>query len=327
MRDLFRPFVLTVQSPGRQANCPVVRFAKARRPAPSARAKGVSCKPGSFHVPVSLHFGAGGRFSELVPVETGAEVMTDMRLEGKVALISGGARGQGAVEARMFAREGAKVVFGDLLDDQGRMVEAEILEMGGEATYVHLDVTSESDWAAAVATAVSRYGKLDVLVNNAGITIRKSVEDTTVEDWDRIMDINAKGVFLGTKHAIPAMRDAGGGSIVNISSIAGIVGSATTGSSYSATKGAVRLLTKSTAIQYASEGIRCNSVHPGLLETPMTEGILADPENREFRTSRIPLGRVGTSEDVAYGVLYLSSDESSFVTGSELVIDGGTTAQ
>ena len=260
-------------------------------------------------------------------METGAEVMTDMRLEGKVALISGGARGQGAVEARMFAREGAKVVFGDLLDDQGRMVEAEILEMGGEATYVHLDVTSESDWAAAVATAVSRYGKLDVLVNNAGITIRKSVEDTTVEDWDRIMDINAKGVFLGTKHAIPAMRDAGGGSIVNISSIAGIVGSATTGSSYSATKGAVRLLTKSTAIQYASEGIRCNSVHPGLLETPMTEGILADPENREFRTSRIPLGRVGTSEDVAYGVLYLSSDEASFVTGSELVIDGGTTAQ
>jgi NAD(P)-dependent dehydrogenase (short-subunit alcohol dehydrogenase family) len=153
------------------------------------------------------------------------------------------------------------------------------------------------------------------------------VEDTTVEDWDRIMAINAKGVFLGTKQAIPVMRATGGGSIINISSIAGIVGSATTGSSYSATKGAVRLLTKSTAIQYASEGIRCNSVHPGLLETPMTEGILADPENREFRTSRIPLGRIGTSEDIAYGVLYLASDESSFVTGSELVIDGGTTAQ
>ena len=250
-----------------------------------------------------------------------------MRLEGKVALISGGARGQGAAEARLFANEGAKVVFGDLLDEQGRMVEAEILETGGEATYVHLDVTREADWVSAVAEAVNRYGKLDVLVNNAGITIRKSVEETTVEDWDRIMAINAKGVFLGTKQAIPAMRASGGGSIINISSTAGLVGSDTTGSGYSATKGAVRLLTKSTAIQYAREGIRCNSVHPGLLETPMTEGILADPEHRAFRTGRIPLGRVGTAEDIAFGVLYLASDESSFVTGSELVIDGGATAQ
>jgi NAD(P)-dependent dehydrogenase (short-subunit alcohol dehydrogenase family) len=250
-----------------------------------------------------------------------------MRLGGKVALISGGARGQGAVEARLFASEGAKVVFGDVLDEQGRMVEAELSEAGADVAYVHLDVTREADWVSAVEAAVSRYGRLDVLVNNAGISIRKGIEETTEEDWDRIMDINAKGVFLGTKHAIPAMRRAGGGSIINISSIAGIVGGPFTGGSYAATKGAVRLLTKSTAVQYAKEGIRCNSVHPGLLETPMTQDLLADPAMREMRTQRIPLGRIGTSEDVAYGVLFLASDESSFMTGSELVIDGGQTAQ
>ncbi len=174
---------------------------------------------------------------------------------------------------------------------------------------------------------MSRYGRLDVLVNNAGITIRKNVEDTTEEDWDRIMAINAKGVFLGTKQAIPAMRESGGGSIVNISSTAGLVGNPYGGASYAATKGAVRLFTKATAIQYAKEGIRCNSVHPGLLETPMTQDMLADAAHREERTQRIPLGRVGTAEDIAYGVLYLASNESSFVTGSELVIDGGATAQ
>ncbi|MCI0792035.1 MAG: glucose 1-dehydrogenase [Chloroflexi bacterium] len=250
-----------------------------------------------------------------------------MRIEGKVALISGGARGQGAAEAKLFAQEGAKVVFGDILDDQGKQVEAEINEAGGEALYVHLDVTQEADWESAVETAVSRYGKLDILVNNAGITIRKNVEDTTEEDWDRIMAINAKGVFLGIKQAIPAMRQSGGGSIINISSTAGLVGSPYSGASYAATKGAVRLLTKATAIQYAKEGIRCNSVHPGLLETPMTEDMLADPAHREERTARIPLGRIGTAEDIAYGVLYLASDEASFITGSELVIDGGATAQ
>ena len=250
-----------------------------------------------------------------------------MRLEGKVALISGGARGQGAAEAKLFAGEGAKVVFGDILDDLGKQVEAEIHEVGGEALYIHLDVTKEDDWASAVESAVSKYRKLDILVNNAGITIRKNVEDTTEEDWDRIMAINAKGVFLGTKQAIPAMRKNGGGSIVNISSTAGLVGNPFGGASYAATKGAVRLFTKATAIQYAKESIRCNSVHPGLLETPMNRDMLADAAHREERTQRIPLGRVGTAEDVAYGVLYLASDEASFVTGSELVIDGGATAQ
>ena len=185
-----------------------------------------------------------------------------MRLEGKVALISGGARGQGATEAKLFVREGAKVVFGDIRDQEGQQVEAEIPELGGEATYTHLDVTREADWRSAVDTAVSRYGRLDILVNNAGIAIWKGVEDTTEEDWDRVMAVNAKGVFLGTKHAIPAMRQAGGGSIINISSTAGLRGIPGL-AAYTATKGAVRLFTKSTAIQYAGENIRCNSVHPG----------------------------------------------------------------
>lgn len=249
------------------------------------------------------------------------------RLDGKVALISGGARGQGATEARMLAMEGASVVFGDILDEAGKQVEAQIRELGGEATYVHLDVTSESDWQSAVDTAVSAYGRLNILVNNAGILIRKTLEETTGEDWDRIMSINAKGVFLGTRAAIPAMREAGGGSVVNISSTAGLVSSPSGSASYTATKGAVRLLTKSTAIQYAREGIRCNSVHPGPIETDMIQDSLNDPAQMELRMQRLPMGRVGKPEEVAYGVIYLASDESSFVTGSELVIDGGTTAQ
>ena len=249
------------------------------------------------------------------------------RLDGKVAIISGGAKGQGATEARMLAMEGASVVFGDILDEAGRQVEAQIRELGGEVTYVHLDVTSEADWQSAVDTAVSQYGKLNVLVNNAGILIRKTLEETTGEDWDRIMDINAKGVFLGTRAAIPAMREAGGGSIVNISSTAGLVSSPSGSASYTATKGAVRLLTKSTAIQYAREGIRCNSVHPGPIETDMIQDSLDDPAAMELRMQRLPMGRIGKPEEVAYGVIYLASDESSFVTGSELVIDGGTTAQ
>lgn len=249
------------------------------------------------------------------------------RLDGKVAIISGGARGQGAAETKLFAREGARVVFGDVLDDQGRKVEAEVRELGGEATYVHLDVTREADWQAVVKTTLARYGHLNILVNNAGILIRKSIEETTVEDWDRIMAVNAKGVFLGTKHAIAPMRRSGGGSIINISSTAGLVGSLDGSASYTATKGAVRLLTKSTAIQYAKDGIRCNSVHPGPIDTPMIQDTLNDPVRLERRMRRLPLGRVGTPDDIAYGVLYLASDESSFVTGTELVIDGGTTAE
>jgi NAD(P)-dependent dehydrogenase (short-subunit alcohol dehydrogenase family) len=250
-----------------------------------------------------------------------------MRLAGKVALISGGARGMGAVEARLFAKEGAKVTIGDLLEDEGRKLEAEIAAAGGEAIFVHLDVTSEAEWQHAVETTVSRFGKLDILVNNAGISGRGRVEDTTVKAWDQVMEVNAKGVFLGTKVAIPAMRACGGGSIINISSQLGLVGTDHSSPQYQASKGAVRLLTKATAIQYAKEGIRANSVHPGPVVTPMTEAARADPERYKIMLSRIPMGRYGQPEDVAFGVLYLASDESTWVTGSELVIDGGWTAQ
>ena len=250
-----------------------------------------------------------------------------MRLMGKVALISGGARGMGAFEARLFAREGARVVIGDLRESEGRAVEADIVANGGEAVFVRLDVTDESEWEGAVAAAVNRFGKLDVLVNNAGIGGTGRVEDTTLEDWNRVMGINSTGVFLGTKAAIPAMRRAGGGSIVNISSQLGLVGMDDSSPQYQASKGAVRLLTKLTAVQYAKERIRANSVHPGPIVTPMTEGRRADPVVYQRMVSRIPLGRYGEAEDVAYGVLYLASDESAFVTGSELVIDGGWTAQ
>ena len=248
-----------------------------------------------------------------------------MRLEGKVALISGGARGMGAEEALLFAREGAKVVVGDVLEAEGRAVAASI--PGGQAIFVRLDVTSESDWQRAVSLAEEVYKKLDILVNNAGVSAVGGIEDTTEEEWDRVMSVNAKGVFLGTKYAIPAMQRAGGGSIINISSQLGIVAMSESSPQYIASKGAVRLLTKSTAIQYAAEGIRCNSVHPGPIVTPMTEGRRSDPAVRELMTSRIPLGRYGEAIDVAYGVLYLASDEASFVTGSELVIDGGWVAQ
>lgn len=250
-----------------------------------------------------------------------------MRLQNKVAFISGGARGMGAAEAKLFAKEGAKVVIGDVLDDEGRMTESEINETGGECLFVRLDVTSEDSWAAAIASTVSRFGKLDILVNNAGVVTRGSVEDTTLEEYDRIMDINAKGVFLGTKTAIPELRKVGGGSIVNISSISGNIGQSDVRAVYNASKGAVRIFTKSAAIQYASEGIRVNSVHPGDIDTPMAQARLDDPQLQREAEASSPLGRTGKPEEVAYGVLYLASDESSFVTGSELVIDGGYTAQ
>ena len=249
------------------------------------------------------------------------------RMDGKVALISGGARGQGAAEARLFAQEGAKVVIGDLLDVDGMRVAAEIAELGGEAVYVHLDVTREEDWQGAVQAAVSAFGKLDVLVNNAGIWRRGRVEDTSVEDWDAVQNVNSKGVFLGTKAAIPEMRKAGGGSVINISSTAGLVGGPRS-TAYTASKGAVRLFTKATAIQYAGEGIRSNSIHPGPIDTEMIQQVWQGEDNsREESIARTPLGRVGTVDDIAYGALFLASDESSFMTGSELVIDGGSTAQ
>jgi NAD(P)-dependent dehydrogenase (short-subunit alcohol dehydrogenase family) len=249
-----------------------------------------------------------------------------MRLQGKVALITGAARGQGAAEARLFAQEGAKVVLADVTDQEGIAVATEIAEEGADAIYVHLDVTNEAEWEAAIIETVSKFGKLDILVNNAGIWRRGHVTETSSEQWDSILDVNSKGVFLGTKAAIPEMRKAGGGSIVNISSTAGLVGSRTS-AAYSASKGAVRIFSKSTAIQYASEGIRANSIHPGPIDTDMGDQVWPDATSREASISRTALARIGTAKDIAYGALYLASDEASFVTGSELVIDGGVTAQ
>ncbi len=250
------------------------------------------------------------------------------KLDGKVALISGGARGQGAAEARTFARESAKVVFGDVRDAEGKEVEATIRADGGQAVYVHLDVANEADWRSAVQLATDRYGRLDILINNAGIVIsRVSIEERTVEEWDRVMAVNARGVFLGTKHAIPAMRRAGGGSIVNISSVAGIGQSLHQEPAYAASKGAVRIFTKVTASQHAKDGIRCNSVHPGPVDTEMFHSAFTDPEALRRRLERVPMRRMGTVDEIVTAVLYLASDESSYVSGAELVIDGGALAQ
>ena len=250
-----------------------------------------------------------------------------MRLEGKVAIISGGARGMGAAEAKLFAREGAKVIICDVLEDEGRQTEAEINEVGGDAVFVKLDVTSQDEWENAVNTAIERFGKLDILVNNAGIIVQSTIEDMTVELWDKVMDVNAKGVFLGTKTAIPHMKEAGGGSIVNISSISGIVGQDNVNAGYNASKGAVRIFTKAAAVQYAKENIRVNSIHPGPIATPMTAEGRADPERVALTLDRTPLGRYGEPEEVANAVVFLASDEASYVTGSEIVVDGGYTAQ
>ena len=247
------------------------------------------------------------------------------RLSGKVAIISGGARGQGAEEARLFASEGAKVIIGDILDSEGIQVESEIVERGGQAKFVRLDVSIEDDWSKAVQLAISEYGKLDILVNNAGILLMKGVEDTSSEEWDYLHNINSKGVFLGSKAVISAMRKSGGGSIVNISSIAGLIGSRF--SAYGASKGLVRTLTKSIAVNHGHENIRCNSVHPGIIDTDMVSEIIGSNEGRDLQLNRTPLNVIANSRDVAFGVLYLASDESRYVTGSELVIDGGITAQ
>ena len=250
------------------------------------------------------------------------------KLDGKVALISGAARGQGAAEVRTFAREGSKVVFGDVADDDGRQLETELQAAGQEVAYVHLDVSNEADWRHAMDETVRRFGRLDILVNNAGITIpRVPIEVRTEEEWDRIMAVNAKGVFLGTKHAIPEMRKGGGGSIVNISSVAGIGQSAHQEPAYAASKAAVRIFSKVTAAQCAQDNIRCNSVHPGPVDTAMLHNAMPDPEVLRQRLQRVPLRRMGSVDEIVAGVLFLASDDSSYMTGSELVIDGGALAQ
>jgi NAD(P)-dependent dehydrogenase (short-subunit alcohol dehydrogenase family) len=246
------------------------------------------------------------------------------RLKGKVALISGGARGQGASEARMFVDEGARVVIGDVLDSDAAALAEEINRKAGHkaAVATRLDVTRAADWRAAVDTATREFGGLDILINNAGILNVKGIVETSEEEWDAIVSVNQKGVWLGMKAAVSALRQRGGGSIVNISSIYGLIGSAGS-AAYHGSKGAVRLLTKAAAVQYAPDQIRVNSVHPGVIKTPMVD-IFADQELAAI-ANLAPMKRAGTPEEVAWVVLFLATDEASFVTGAEYVVDGGYT--
>ncbi|HZV96236.1 MAG TPA: glucose 1-dehydrogenase [Candidatus Nitrosocosmicus sp.] len=243
-----------------------------------------------------------------------------MRLGGKVALITGGASGMGQSEAVIFAREGAKVIVADVLEAEGKKVAD---SLGGAGRFVALDVTSEAAWQQAIATAVDTFGKLDVLVNNAGISGTFDPDTLSTSAWDRLMDVNAKGVFLGMKHAIPQMEKAGGGAIVNISSVSGFVGQVGIHMAYNASKGAVRLMTKSAAVQYARSGIRVNSVHPGVLPAMRSSKATADPAFRQKMLAGVPMRREGRVEEVAHAVLFLASDEASYITGTELVVDGG----
>ena len=234
------------------------------------------------------------------------------RVDNKVALITGGARGMGAADARMLVREGAKVVIGDILDDEGTALAD---ELGEAARYMHLDVTSADEWAAAVETALSSFGKLNVLVNNAGIVQLGPLKTLDVARWQQVLDVNLTGPMLGTKSVIQPMIDAGGGSIINVSSIEGLRGAAYV-HSYVASKWGLRGLTKSSALELAGHNIRVNSIHPGFIRTPMTKHLPDD-------MVQAPLGRPGTPDEVATFVVFLASDESSFSTGSEFVVDGG----
>lgn len=249
-----------------------------------------------------------------------------MRLEGKVAMITGGAHGMGAEECRLFAREGAKVVIADIREEDGRQVEAQIAETTGEAVFVHLDVADETSWKSAIEEAVSRFGKLDILVNNAGISGGGEKDFTDIKAWDRLMNINARGVFLGITHIIPEMIKVGGGSIVNISSISGFIGQEGIHPGYNASKGAVRILTKATAVQHAKDNIRVNSVHPGWMP-PMVTSAPRGSESREAAIAEVPMGREGRPIEVANAVLFLASDDASYITGTELLVDGGFTAK
>jgi 3(or 17)beta-hydroxysteroid dehydrogenase len=246
-----------------------------------------------------------------------------MRLDGKVALITGAASGMGANMARLFAGEGAKVVVADMLDGEGNQVVADVTRANGAAIFRHLDVSSEPEWQAAVEATLAEYGKLDILVNNAGLS-GSAVEDLfDTAAWDLLMSVNARGAFLGMKFAIPIMKAAGGGSIVNISSISGITGQHGIHVAYNASKGAVRTLTKAAAVQHGADNIRVNSVHPGLMPPMRSSGRTADPAVRARMLRQVPLGRPGRPEEVANAVLFLASDEASYITGAELYVDGG----
>ncbi|HKQ23776.1 MAG TPA: glucose 1-dehydrogenase [Burkholderiales bacterium] len=245
-----------------------------------------------------------------------------MRLKNKIALVTGAASGMGESAARIFAREGAKVVAADILEKEGGAVVASIVSTGGESMFLRMDVSDEDQWRDSVRATVRRYGRLDVLVNNAGIS-GAVPERMSTEYFDKLMAVNARGTFLGMKYAIPEMQKAGGGAIVNLSSISGFVGQEFVHMGYNGAKAAIRMMTKSAAVQYAKDGIRVNSVHPGVMPPMRTSVTAADPKIRQKVLESIPMRRAGRVEEAAYAILFLASDEASYITGTELVVDGG----
>jgi len=248
------------------------------------------------------------------------------RLEKKIALITGAAQGLGEAIARRFAAEGAAVYIGDLQKDAGERTVLSINNETGKAHYINLDVTSEQSWSLAMETIMKQEDRLDILVNNAGINIREPIETMKAEQLDAMLAVNVKGPFLGCKYAIPIMRKTGGGSIINMSSVCGLIGHRYTPEAYTVTKGAVTLLTKTVAVRYAKDNIRCNSIHPSTADTPLTQVILQDPIKRQERLGEVPLGRLASLSDIANTALFLASDEASFINGVALPVDGGTTA-
>jgi|TARA_R110002096_G_scaffold395124_4_gene590455 cyclopentanol dehydrogenase len=248
------------------------------------------------------------------------------RVHGKIVLVTGGAMGMGRTHSELLAEEGATIIVTDMNAVEGQATVDSIISNGGKAEFLPLNVTNKAEWKQVVDQVVAKHGRIDVLVNNAGILILTSLEETTEEQWDKTFDINVKGVFFGTQAVLPAMQKAGAGSIINISSIYGLVG-APMSAAYQATKGAVRLFTKATAVEYAPYNIRVNSVHPGVIDTPMTKDLLhGDEETRQAILGTTILNRAAQPKEVSYAVLHLASDDSSFMNGSEMVVDGGYTA-
>jgi len=249
-----------------------------------------------------------------------------MRLKGKIALITGAAQGLGAAIARRFTEEGASVLVCDVNAEAGEATVRAIAAAGGSAAFQTLDVTDEASWVAALAAALTRFGRLDVLVNNAGINIREPIEEMQAENFDKMLAVNVKGPFFGIKHAIPVLRKGGGGAIINMSSICGLVGHKYTTEAYTITKGAVTLMTRTVGVRYAKDNIRCNSIHPSTVDTPLVQVLFQDPQKKAERLGEVPLGRLATEADVANAAVYLASDEGAFLNGVALPVDGGLTA-
>lgn len=251
-----------------------------------------------------------------------------MRLHGKIALITGGASGMGRVAATLFAAEGAKVVLTDVVDEAGEAAADEIRSAGGEARYVHADVSAEHDAEAMVAAAIEAFGGLQILYNNAGVMLPEdgSVDTTDERIWDRTLGVNVKGVAFGCKYGVPAIIASGGGSVVNVASFVAWMGAATSQTAYTASKGAVLAMTREIAVEYARRGVRCNALCPGPIETPLLMQLLSDDAKRQRRFVHIPMGRLGRAEELAKAALFLASDDSSFMTGASLLVDGGITA-